>query len=241
MGVIVESVALIAAVPAALYALGLAALWVQISTTYTQDFAVAWYAASLVPNTMVLGQGIHVFWEELLWLIVLALVTYTPVRRSFSHRPGTPAMSSRAKKTMIGILIAILFTMYLLITFVELPEDPVGTFPLFRVASFACGTASALLAALVLVWNAERGTPLHTRILVMLAILYMGAFGIGIFDSALDEPPLPSVTLNAAGTDNIEGQLLVHAEGYWHILTREGSVVSVPDNEARLVKASSNP
>jgi hypothetical protein len=39
------------------YGLGLLAIWIPIRTAYTNDLATAWYAASLVPRTVVAGLG----------------------------------------------------------------------------------------------------------------------------------------------------------------------------------------
>ena len=48
---------LIALVGGMTYGLGLLALWIPISRTYTHDLTAAWYAASLAPKTMVAGLG----------------------------------------------------------------------------------------------------------------------------------------------------------------------------------------
>jgi hypothetical protein len=44
--------AVVAAMGAAIYALGFVALWVPIARLCTEDFPTAWYAASLVTNVL---------------------------------------------------------------------------------------------------------------------------------------------------------------------------------------------
>jgi hypothetical protein len=56
------------------YVLGLLAFWIPIKTAYTHDFAAAWYAAALVPKTVVAGQGV----TSLLGLPVLVGVVFVP-------------------------------------------------------------------------------------------------------------------------------------------------------------------
>lgn len=49
---------MLAVLGAMVYVLGLLALWLPIAQSYTQDFATAWYAASLGPTTLVAGLGV---------------------------------------------------------------------------------------------------------------------------------------------------------------------------------------
>jgi len=50
---------IVAATAGAIYSLGLIALWAPIVRAYTGDFSTAWYAVSLLPNTVVAGQGVR--------------------------------------------------------------------------------------------------------------------------------------------------------------------------------------
>src|SRR5215208_4393283 len=50
---------LIAVAGAGTYVVGLFAFWYPISTTYTGDFATAWYATSLVSRNVIVGHGVQ--------------------------------------------------------------------------------------------------------------------------------------------------------------------------------------
>ena len=54
-----EISALLAVAAIGIYLVGLFALWFPISRTFTGDFTSAWYAVSLLPRTVVAGQGVR--------------------------------------------------------------------------------------------------------------------------------------------------------------------------------------
>ena len=62
-----------------MYPLGLLILWLQIHKTYSEELAVSWYAANLVPNTVLIGMGASAVWDLLtqpkyLFYLVILLV-----------------------------------------------------------------------------------------------------------------------------------------------------------------------
>lgn len=65
--------ALATAMGVAIYVLGLVGLAIPIRTRFTGDMATAWYAVSLLPRTVVAGQGLRIWvqWPLLFTAIVL--------------------------------------------------------------------------------------------------------------------------------------------------------------------------
>jgi hypothetical protein len=74
--------------------------------------------------------------------------------------------------------------------------------------------------------------------------LFFTAFLLGL--SAIivfNEPPLPMVDItkdSTAQTKNspseIHGVLLVHTEGVWHVLEKQGELIAIPDDEVKTVR-----
>lgn len=63
--------ALVTAVGIAVYVMGLAGLSVTIRSNFTSDFTTAWYAVSLLPRTVVAGQGVRLW---LMWPIIATVI-----------------------------------------------------------------------------------------------------------------------------------------------------------------------
>jgi hypothetical protein len=74
--------------------------------------------------------------------------------------------------------------------------------------------------------------------------LFFTAFLLGL--SAIivfNEPPLPTVDItkdsaaqNKNSPSEIHGVLLVHTEGVWHVLEKQGELIAIPDDEVKTVR-----
>ncbi len=71
---------LLAALAIPLYSLGLIELTAQIAFTYELDYSTAWYAASLVPDKVVLGQGLRVVIAQPVYFATILVSLVTSIR-----------------------------------------------------------------------------------------------------------------------------------------------------------------
>jgi uncharacterized membrane protein YhaH (DUF805 family) len=69
-----ELSALVVIFGVSIYVLGLFAVWVPITLTYTHDFSTAWYAVSLVPQPTMAGFGVRQLLYPLLITILVLIV-----------------------------------------------------------------------------------------------------------------------------------------------------------------------
>jgi hypothetical protein len=98
---------------ALLYGLGLLVLWIPIRNGYTGDLTSAWYAASLVPKTVVIGLGavqllgwpaiVCLLWISELLLFVLPFYIYWRLKQRKAHRMRT-AQSEFRKERRVAIV-----------------------------------------------------------------------------------------------------------------------------------------
>src|SRR5215213_10483933 len=58
-----------------IYVLGLVGLAIPIFRTFTGDLATAWYAVSLLPRTVVAGQGVRIWVQWPLFMTAILLLT----------------------------------------------------------------------------------------------------------------------------------------------------------------------
>src|SRR5215212_8013740 len=70
---IAQLATLLTAAGVALYVLGLIGLAVSVYRTFAETWATAWYAVSLMPRTVVAGQGVRI-WRRSWVLAVIPLV-----------------------------------------------------------------------------------------------------------------------------------------------------------------------
>lgn len=67
---------LLAAVVGPAYLFGFLAVWVEISTSYDQSYATAWYTTSLVPRSTIIGHSAILVAKELPYIVIASWVTY---------------------------------------------------------------------------------------------------------------------------------------------------------------------
>src|SRR5215212_11106779 len=91
-----------------IYVLGLIGLAIPILREFTGDITTAWYAVSLVPKTVVAGQGVRIWMQRPAAFATALLVVTVGLRLFFPVSPLTP------EATFYGVTlitnIALLFT-----------------------------------------------------------------------------------------------------------------------------------
>jgi hypothetical protein len=258
-----EVSALLAVFGAMTYVLGLFALWVPIARAYTHDFTSAWYAASLVPKTIIAGQGV----KELLGLplfTVLGVVVVIMIRQLTLRSDEDTAEA--AFRRFSWFLIAI--------TAICVPFF--GYYPLFKTLTSSAMEGSyvdvlgvylehfryiqnyaaawvvllgASLTALYLSYNREfLGLQLSSEnplpkvtdrrlVLSSFALVFGLSFLGGFVNTSLySQPPMPTVEIT--GTSKVEGALLTHTEGFWYVFNQDGELIAIPDDEVKTVRVS---
>jgi MFS family permease len=108
--------ALLAAIAAGIYVLGLVSLLVPIMATYSKDFTAAWYAVSLVPNTTVAGQGVKQLVFGPLTYLLLASLLVLAIRYVRKNR-----------RQLLASLIVLLVFLYITFPMWQLMYDVVTT------------------------------------------------------------------------------------------------------------------
>ncbi len=254
---------LLAALAIPVYSLGLIALTAQIAFTYSLDYSTAWYAASLVPNKVVLGQGLRVVvvqpWYFLIilpstvhnmWGVYRSSGRLVEARMEVAKIAGVrEQLDARGHDDELGRQMQA--SLDRLKEMVE--ESPRSRMPQGLIKWVGLLVVVMLLALMVLAlvardWSttagllttfvttgtflyvgtvfARRRIPFRWALPIAFLVVYAGAVLIAAVSAGLSEPPLPLVKISAQPPR--QGQLLTHADGYWHILT-EGSLVVVPD------------
>lgn len=83
----------------------------------------------------------------------------------------------------------------------------------------------------------ESQRKLHRQRLVSFGVLSASAFTAAFLLIAVAKPPLPTVVIS--GNTDMNGKLIAHTEGFWHVLNEDGGLVAIPDDEIKTVRVSS--
>ena len=237
-------------IPAALvYPVGLGVLAIQLLLSKNLEFLTAWYAASLVPATLIIGEGLRVLLIPLLIGLVVALASahlrvwwLLRVRKQLAVT--VKELERLTRRTLMGLvggtLIALAVAMLWL---APMPLFGAFTIALSLVPAVLVGVWSGILIASDCVRHTsrpERSTVLLGRHLFFRGLregwifrgLVWAYFGSALCASAAvlaiaavgREPDLPRVIMSTRG-ERVETpqqpppSLLSHSGGYWHILT----------------------
>lgn len=262
---IAQLATLLTAAGVAIYVLGLVGLALSINLTFTEKWATAWYAGSLMPRTVVAGQGLRI-WRQglfrivsLVFALLLLSATYAATRYFVRYILDTLGLSSTfgiatGIATLIGALAVSHFVPGIMIrrnrwlARVRSKLEADGNAPQYRRLSLV--TAASLwfigigmsisggyLVFKGLRFNSDDGSVNWDIITVAFLVFLVGAFFVAIPSADRIEHPLPSVTLIGAGegTPKLVGWLIAHSDGYWHLFDSQHVLLSVPDE--RVIEA----
>ena len=214
--------AILAAAGVTIYVLGLIGLAIPISRTFTEDLTTAWYAVSLLPRTIVAGQGVRIWlrWPLLITAAVLLLTT-----------------TSLAVRTAATALLVLGFGIYALAQVVravyERKRGWIGITISWILAWAGAGNISLLFLA--------GNIPLVSNIFYIFA----ASFLIGLPMAIGTYPPLPKVAITkqaGATTDEdlnpTKGHLVAHSDGFWYLFDQHNDLLSIPDDQVLAVRTS---
>jgi hypothetical protein len=238
----------IVGIGAIFYGMGLLVLIAQLYETYFPDFRIALYAASLVPNTIVLGQAAYGFANlgVLIFAIILsflfsALVIFLEKERIDVHKVLNWFLTPLAYKNPTGIqrlrMIQAAFGTVLLPLLVIF----------YIIAAFRSGLPSGvlsigLLIVVALAINYQR-IPLTQRVFLVIVISYFSALSVLLYDTP------PTIPVQVSLTDSsalMEGELLAQSSNYLHIIVeqdranREFLLISIPSDQVDRITISTN-
>ncbi len=228
-----------------LYPLGFVALGLQMwrddQFPYSWDFGgfnfgMIWYAASLVPKVVVIGTGVRLLFVSLLACILtmgIASLTFNFLQRR------NPAVSWRRRSegemmfwrfsfiTLLPLAGYIIWNDFTIDSWYDAP---------FVIAFVALSAVAGTVVAYIRHRRHDGG------FLRGLAVAFAGALFAALSLSALQLPDLPLLELEAEEGAWSEGSLsepyvlLSKTAGYWHVYNRESGLLSIPDDEAKVVR-----
>jgi hypothetical protein len=203
-----EVAALLTVAGATVYVLGLIGLAMPIKGAFTRDISTAWYAVSLVPKTVVMGQGARIW---LRWPFIL-LVLGLPVKLLLP-----PSLLSDAVILGVALVVA------LKVVFGEYASRGKSVIAVFLAASTLAIVATApniFVATLGLfmggfllgVPEAINAAPPLPEIEVNLNKQH---------GNTKDGPPTC-----------VFGQLVAHSDGFWYLFDKNSKeLLSIPDGD----------
>jgi hypothetical protein len=239
---IADVAALLTAAGIAVYALGLIGLAVPIRNHFATNFSTAWYAVSLVPKTVVAGQGLRIWvqWPiAITTMLLFATVLLEPVSillyvAAFVIVASIPFIFIVSTKRLSGSrrVFSILLTL------------PANAFivPLGLISIVDALEIHSLLPPEVDILN-------EGLLLRGLVVVFLGSFmnAIGFAMAAI--PPLPKVSVAKQDgvvlndlPDPLVVWLVAHTDGVWHLfIEADRELLSIPDDKVLTVRTENVP
>jgi len=236
-----EISALLAALGILIYALGLVALCWPIYRRITMDASTALYAVSLMPKTVVAGQGVRMLFG--LPLVATTVWVTMSVVQHIALNIWNDFSESYSSWVEIGgvILISAVIIggfLYLITRMSAIWEaiESQGTTRLATLFVFAFALVMGVVTSLVVGGTFfESGAilpqlPGWASTLKTLMWIFILNSILGFTLAFAGEPPLPGIALNDSPTP--EGKLVAHADGIWYVLDDSGKLMGIPDDKA---------
>jgi hypothetical protein len=211
------------------YVVGLIGLAIVTWIDFTEDSATAWYAVSLLPRTVVAGQGMRIW---LFWPVSLAAVLTLLALLSVGHPNRTELVPAA------GFVYFCLLFVLVLRRLLKANKDP-GAFhhviAVTIIAGFIGGLVmikEAHLVAEALAANGRvSGEATHNFLLGVLFFVG-GGFLVGLPGAVTIPHPLPLVRIDRdPGFRCVKGALVTHADGFWHLFDEDKHLVSISDEQ----------
>jgi hypothetical protein len=191
-----------------IYVLGLVGLAIPMWSV-TKDLSTAWYATSLVPRTVVAGQGASI-WLRAPLILTISMILVTLV---------TQAIYPNAVVYTTGIIV-LLFGYY---SWTRLS----GGWRILGNIVVLCGT--------LIIGGAIDGIG-SSSTLSSIIVIFVGAFIVGLPLAVIADPPLLEVRIDkqAEGStegvgESLRGRLVAHSGGFWHLFDENDMLLSIPD------------
>jgi hypothetical protein len=244
-GVLSAIAALVVAFGALAYVVGLLAMWIPASTE-THDFALSWYATSLVPRTTVAGIGVRwtLVGSHLLFVFfLLPLLFLVPwlyrlyEKQHLNYLKPTTFRALAIDMGIAGYFAALIWTLI----HVELIVSKVSVLPGLRYALLPIILVVVFIPHLVSDFR-EFGSisrPTKRHLLGRAALLILINFGASLLVIATTgQLSLPVVQVSGSKElkGGITGNIASHTEGFWYVFDREKNLCAIPDENVEIVR-----
>jgi len=249
---------LVALLGALAYGLGLLALWVPIWRTYTGDWQTAWFAVSLVPNTVVAGMGVLriVAMPTFYFLIFVGgyigfILLQDYLSQRYGRTIGLLAVLVPAEAAMLGgfgwsvvqyswakdwnlqTLIAALVGMAVILNLIFFVLPMIWYRRKSRRQRDSQRSNDTQDAT-----QRRNDTQDAKNWWVWLLVAFLLNYVIAAVSVFLAEPPLPAVDIR--GEEAAEGALLAHTDGFWYVFDQEHELIAIPDDDIESVRVHGN-
>ena len=217
--------AIVTVLGAVVYVLGLVGLAIPFARTDARNFTTAWYAVSMVPKTIVAGQGVRI-WIQLPLASTGVVLLATRLGRSWPFSVG------------LIIFVGLMFVLGTYVAHRAIRASGVWsattylTYALLAVAGVFIGLSAAQL-------NDANSWDVRA-----FAVLFAGNFLAGLPVAILSDPPLPRVEIRLregidGDSNHCVGQLVGHTDGFWHLFVEnQKRLMSIPDDRVLTVQSS---
>ena len=239
---LVEFAALVALPPTLAYALGVMALWVQISTAYdSTDAWTNWQAATVATKPFVAGLGVGVLLRALAfallgggalfagwWMFVRFGRKTTPFPLS-----GVVALTCLSVGLILGVLGGFSNDTVPLVPNLRTIGVPVALYLMLLCWPLLSGPEQRSFFGRVLAFYPRAlyaGVALMAVALVVSFALFPGELRLACLTRQVVTP-----TEERLGVERTEGRLVAHADGHWWVFDAEGTFAAIPDGEERML------
>lgn len=246
---LVQIAASITVLGAAIYVIGLIALCWPIFRSLTSDASTAMYAASLVPRTVVAGQGVRIFvgFPLIAALCLITAVSMPRIQSKILEWVSIPLEEGHWLHQAILALTATLIALFFIWSVKRLRAEGLFDFffaPLTHSSASPFGLFSIALSAIggaVGGWLILTTEQVGWETVFLALVFFFGGIALSSVPDAVSiEPPLPKVnvirTTKAGESIEYKGRLLTHSEGHWYIFHEEEKFLRmVPDDNVEVV------
>jgi hypothetical protein len=216
------------------------ALAVPIATHYTNDFATAWYAVSVVPNVALAGQGVSQIGTPITMLLAFAMLLVIQRLAYWLFEGRWNFMRNVLYWTIVVLILTIIYLLWQ--AFVILVEPNIRRIVPGDIYLFI--TSAVVFALLPVRWlglefrkgDALPRTISKKRLLIVVATLVFLSFVASFSYLVLVTPELPQVEMETTETKTLQGALVTHTDRYWYFFNGKGELVAIPDAEVRTVR-----
>jgi hypothetical protein len=243
--------AFVTAVGIAVYVMGLVGLSVTIRFNFTRDFTTAWYAVSLLPRTVVAGQGVR------LWLMWPIIVTVILLPTAQIANDTIFAIVHVATLLLAGASLSLTWPRFVRrthrepATYLYLPAVLLASLG-GGIIGYGARVAQNPASESILFGRALEGLGIAVdeySFVIGILLMLLGGFAMGIPSAIVFRPPLPRVKLEIddgtsnppvvmkQGSNSFEGWLVAHSDGLWHLFLDESrELQSIPDENVRVAR-----
>jgi hypothetical protein len=255
-----ELATLITAAAAIVYVLGLLAVSWPIFARITNNPIDTWYAVSLIPKTIVAGQGVRILLQYP--LVVTFFYGLVNMVMSIATDVALLATGSLVVRLVVKIIFLVLELLIILTVLLQPQtrwvlgsvadafeaEDIPSSLIVLTYALFLLLLGPVLYVgrlfrdAIVvkdlqlppqIIWN---GTSIFHAVL----FLFLISFFIALPAAMVADPPLPTVEITTQSDDSndvtVTGHLVAHTDGVWHFFDEENTLISLRDDKVDVAR-----